>query len=82
VALLDEVELLLQVLLLRLVVLVDDPIARRVAYEHVHAEARDAEVVTDRPPGTAAVADLVDLVKARYCVTAHRTSSRSWCWCE
>jgi hypothetical protein len=35
-------------------------------------------VVPDRPPGTAAVADLVDVVKVRHCVTAHRTSCRSW----
>src|SRR6266540_7539753 len=36
----------------------------------------------DRPPGTAAVADLVDLVRVHYCVTAHWTSCRSWCWGE
>jgi hypothetical protein len=70
---LDEVELLLQVLLPRLVVLVDDPVACLAARPRVHAEGRDAEVVPDRPPGTAAVADLVDLVKVRHCVTAHRT---------
>src|SRR6266545_1428538 len=36
----------------------------------------------DRPPGTAAVADLVDLVRVHYCVTAHWTSCRSWRWGE
>src|SRR6266511_630491 len=36
----------------------------------------------DRPPGTAAVADLVDLVRVHYCVNAHWTSCRSWRWGE
>src|SRR5439155_18697776 len=75
---LDEVELLLQVLILRLVVLVDDPVACVAARPRVDTEGRDAKVEPDRPRGTAAVADLVDLVKMRHCVTAHRTSCKSW----
>ena len=71
---LDEVELLLQVLLLRLVVLVDEPVARLAGGERVDAEGGDAQLVPDGPPGTAPVADLVDLVDVRDCVLAHETS--------
>jgi len=35
----------------------------------VDAEGRDAEAVSDRPRGTAAVADLIDFVEVRHCVT-------------
>src|SRR5262245_19293023 len=52
---LDEIQLLLQVMLLRLVVLVDDPIAHLMSGEGIDAEGRDTEVEPDRPPRTAAV---------------------------
>jgi hypothetical protein len=85
VSTMDEVELLVRVLLhvigsqmtwlaCQLVVLVDDPVARLAGRPGVDAEGRDAEVVPYRPPGAAAVADLVDVVKLRHCVTAHGTS--------
>jgi len=48
-------------------------LARVAARPRVDAEGRDAEVVPDWPPGTAAVADLVDLVKLRDRVTTHKT---------
>src|SRR4029450_10657922 len=73
-AALNQVELLV---LARLVVLVDDPGACLAARPGIDAEGRDAEVVPDRPRGTAPVADLVDLVKMRHCVTAHGTSCGS-----
>src|SRR5215471_9506404 len=44
---LDEIKLLLQVMLLRLVVLVDEPIARLMSRKCVDAERRDAEVEPD-----------------------------------
>src|SRR4029450_5527933 len=39
----------------------------------IDAEGRDAEVEPDRPPGNAAVIELVDLVDLRHRVTAHPT---------
>ena len=69
-ALLDEVELLVGVLL-GLVVLVDQPVARLAPGERVDAERHDAEVLPDRPPRTASVADLVDLVELCHRVAAH-----------
>ena len=71
-ALLDEVELLI---LVRLVVLVDDPVARVVARPRVDAEGRDAEVVADGSPRTAPVVRFVDLVEVRDRVTTHKTPS-------
>jgi hypothetical protein len=62
---LDEIQLLLGVPVVGLVVLVDDPVAGVAAGPRVDAEGRDPEVVPDRPPGTAAVADLLDLVEVR-----------------
>src|SRR6266511_2372997 len=67
---LDEIKLLLQVMLLRLVVLVDEPIAHLMSCKCIDAERRDAEVEPDGPRGDAAVIDLVDLVNPRYRVTA------------
>jgi len=58
-------------MLLRLVVLVDDPIAHLMSCKCIDAERRDAEVEPDGPRGDAAVIDLVDLVNPRYRVTAH-----------
>src|ERR1041384_7302498 len=55
----DEVNLLLLVVLLGLVVLVDDPVAGVFARPRVDAESLDAEVVPNRPPGSAAVADQI-----------------------
>jgi hypothetical protein len=69
----NEVELLARVVV-GLVMLVDDPVARGPGRPCVDAEGRDAEVLPDRPPRTAAVGDLVDLVKVRHCVHGHRTS--------
>ena len=46
----DEIELLCRVLVVGLVVLVDDPVARVVARPGVDAEGRDAEVMPKRPP--------------------------------
>ena len=69
-ALLDKVELLLAVLL-GLIMLVDQPVARLAPGERVGAEGQDAEVLPDRPPGTASVGDLVDLVELRNGVAAH-----------
>src|SRR5262245_45831946 len=68
---LDEIKLLLQVMLLRLVVLVDDPIAHLMSCKRVDAERLDAEVEPDGPRKDAAVIDLVDLVDPRHRVTAH-----------
>src|SRR5581483_8211465 len=59
----DEVDLLLLVVLSGLVVLVDDPVARLAARPGVDPERLDAEVMPHRPPGSAAVADLLDLVE-------------------
>src|ERR671922_2239388 len=73
-AALDEIQLLLLVLVLRLVVLVDDPAARLVAGPGVDAEGRDPEVVPNGPPGFAAIADLFDLVEMRDCVSGHGSS--------
>src|SRR4051812_37615871 len=75
-ALLDEVELLVGVLL-RLVVLVDQPFTRLTGAERVGAERHDPEMLPDRPPGTATVADLVDLVELCNGIAAHRAS---WSW--
>src|SRR5262245_66514339 len=66
-----EIQLLLQVMLLRLVVLVDEPIAHLMSCKCVDAERRDAEVEPDGPRKDAAVIDLVDLVNPRHRVTAH-----------
>jgi hypothetical protein len=66
-----QVELLV---LLRLVVLVDDPIAHGATPPRVHAERRDAEVVSHGPPGTASVRQLRDLVQPLYGEIAHSTS--------
>jgi hypothetical protein len=52
-------------------VLVDEPVAHLSSRERIDAEGRDAEVEPDRPPGTAAVTDLVDLVNLGQRVTAH-----------
>ena len=52
-------------------------VAGRVARPRVDAERRDAEVVPDRPPGAAAVAQLLDLVEVCDCVV-HRASSGLW----
>src|SRR5262245_54581681 len=68
---LDEIQLFLQVMLLRLVVLVDEPIADLMSCECVDAERRDAEVEPDGSRKDAAVIDLVDLVDPRQRVTAH-----------
>jgi len=68
---LDEIKLLLQVMLLRLVVLVDEPIAHLMTCKCVDAERRDAEVEPDGPRENAAVIDLVDLLNPRHRVTAH-----------
>src|SRR5438105_3724678 len=68
---LNEVELLLLVLVVRLVVFVDDPVAGLPARPGVDAERPDPEVMPDRAPGRAAVVDLVDLVEFRHCVIAH-----------
>src|SRR5262245_30628781 len=68
---LDEIKLLLQVMLLRLVVLVDEPIAHLMSCKCVDAERCDAEVEPDGPRKDAAVIDLVDLVNPRHRVTAH-----------
>src|SRR5215831_5463831 len=68
---LDEVELLLQIMLLRLVVLVDEPIAHLMRGKRVDAERRDAEMEPDGARKDAAVIDLVDLVNPRRRVTAH-----------
>src|SRR5207253_7691305 len=72
-AALHEVELLLSVVL-ALVVLIDDPVARLATGPGVNAEGRDAEVVADWSRRRAAVADLVDLVEVRNFVTVHRAS--------
>ena len=76
-AALDEVELLVVVVGVRLVVLVDDPVARLATRPRVHVEGRDAEVVPDGPPRAAAVTLLLDLVEMRYCVAVHGTSCGS-----
>src|SRR6266496_3840181 len=68
---LDEVQLLLQVMLLRLVVLVDEPIAHLMSCKCVDAERRDAEVEPDGARKNAAVIDLVDLVNLGHRVTVH-----------
>src|SRR5262245_47220394 len=68
---LDEIKLLLQIMLLRLVVLVDEPIADLMSCKGVDAERRDAEVEPDGPRKDAAVIDFVDLVDPRHRVTAH-----------
>src|SRR5688500_13290726 len=60
----DEVELLVPVV--RLVVLVDDPIACLGRGPGVDAEGRDAEAMPDRTPRLTAVAELLDLVEMRY----------------
>src|SRR6185312_14387775 len=65
-AALDEVKLLLQVMLLRLVVLVDEPIAHLMGCKCVDAERRDAEVEPDGARKDTAVIDLVDLVNPRH----------------
>jgi hypothetical protein len=67
----DEMELFLPVPHLGLIVLVDDPVARLASGPGVDAEGRDPEVVSDRPRSTAAVADLVDFLELRHCVTTH-----------
>ena len=46
---LNEVQLLLQVMLLRLVVLVDEPIAHLMSCIRIDSERRDAEVEPDGP---------------------------------
>ncbi len=60
----DEVELLVRVRL-RLVVLVDDPVACVVARPGVDTESRDAEVVSDGSPWLAPIGRLVDLFEVR-----------------
>jgi hypothetical protein len=62
----------LAVLLLRLVILADDPLARGTRGPCVDSEGRDAEVMAYRPPGTAVVVDLVNLVQLRDRVTTHQ----------
>src|SRR5919198_1736158 len=66
----DDVELLVAVV--RLVVLVDDPVAHLAAGPRVDAEGLDAEVVPDRPQRLAPVGDLVDLVESRDLVSGHQ----------
>src|SRR5207253_7197934 len=71
----NDVKLLVRVRL-RLVVLVDDPVARVTGRPRVDAEGRDAEVVPDGSPWTAPVVHLVDLVEVRDRVPTHETPSR------
>src|SRR3954453_13028207 len=59
---LDQVKLLLQVMLLCLVVLVDEPIAHLMSCKCGDAERRDPEVAPDGARQVAVVIDLVDLV--------------------
>src|SRR5919108_987164 len=73
-AALDEVQLLLLVLVLRLVVLVNDPVAGVLRRPCVDAEGRDPEVVPNGPPRLAAVGDLLDLIEMRDCVSGHGSS--------
>jgi hypothetical protein len=68
---LDEVELLLLVLRVGLVVLIDEPVARFPRGPGVDAEGLDAEVMPDRPPRTAPVRDLVDLLEVYRREPAH-----------
>ena len=59
---------------LRLVVLVDDPVARVAGGPCGDAEGRDAEVMADGPQRLAAVVQLVDLVEVGDRVTTHAPS--------
>ena len=74
---LDEVELLAPVVRVRLVVLVEDPVAHLAARPRVHAERGDAEVVPDWAIGLAPVVELVDLVEVRDLIATHVSSSAS-----
>src|SRR5262245_36342978 len=68
----DVVELLLP--LLRLVVLVDDPVARGRACPGIDPEGRDAEVMPYGTPGRATIVHLFDLIQVRDFVATHRSS--------
>src|SRR5262249_35411147 len=68
----DQVEVLIRVVLeplrsqmtrlaLQRIVLLEDPVADVPAGPCAHAEGRDAEVLTDRPPWRAVLAGLVDV---------------------
>ena len=66
---LDEVELLLPVV--RLVVLVDDPVARRPGRPRRRAERGDPQVVPHGAVGLATVVQLLDLVQSCNRIVAH-----------
>src|SRR5205807_8203297 len=70
-----DIQLLVR--LVRLVVLVDDSVARLTGGPRVDSEGRDAEVVPDGSPWFAPVVDLVDLVEVRDRATTHETSFTS-----
>ncbi len=67
--LLDEVQLLL--LVVRLVVLVDQPVSRLTRCPAVDAEGGDPEVVPDRPHRLPPVVYLLDLAEVCHLVSAH-----------
>src|SRR3954463_15466443 len=70
----DEVDLFAAVV--GLVVLVDEPVACVLAAEYVQSEGPDSEVVPDRAPWHATVADFIDLADLRGRPCGHLTPPR------